>query len=116
MKLKNLKEKVDYLYENKFGENEVYITLSDISIGGRAKVSFDYIVNGFDWEKGEIRIEPNEKIIRYKNNRDNIIPPIQISYENNGRKTVILNCPKCGTKLRKNDNFCFHCGQKVKGK
>ena len=114
MKLKQLKENVDYLIEKGFSENEVYITLSDTSIGERAKVSFNYIVNGFDWESNQIRIEPNEKIIRYKNNRDNILPPKQKIYFIKERKTIVLKCPKCETKLRKNDIFCFHCGQKVK--
>lgn len=114
MNLNTMKEHIDFLVDRGFGENNVLITLSDNSIGGRASVGIDHISNGFDWESGQIRIEPSKKIISYENNRDNVILPRKRIYEQNGRKYAILSCKKCENKLRKDDIFCSRCGQKCK--
>ena len=48
------------------GNAEVVITISEPSIGGRAKVDIASIYPGFDWERGQVRIEPEKPIVLKK--------------------------------------------------
>lgn len=48
------------------GNAEVVITISEPSIGSRAKVGIDSIYPGFDWEHGQIRIESEKPIVLKK--------------------------------------------------
>lgn len=70
MKLKDLKHKIDFIYEQHKNHPEipdnldVVITTSEYSIGGRAKVDVRYANRGFDWEYNQFRIEPACKLIK----------------------------------------------------
>ena len=113
--LKELNETTKYFLDKGFDENTpIYITTNDNSIGGRAFVTIQGMYNGFDWESGQIRLEPNEKILKYENGRDIPLEPRIKNYEYNNRKSKVISCPKCENKLRKDDRFCSYCGQKIK--
>ena len=69
MKLSDLKRIIDTIYEevvngyrtdgvNNPDEVDVLITTEDLSIGRRGNVGIKAINLGFDWETGELRIEP----------------------------------------------------------
>ena len=72
MKLKDLKHKIDFIYEQYKNHPEipdnldVVVTTSEHSIGGRAKVDVRYASRGFDWERNQFRIEPACKLIKVK--------------------------------------------------
>jgi len=68
-----------------------------------------YAGMGFDWEAGQFRIEPKEKLMAVKHD----VPQMVMEYRNN------YHCPKCEHMLsgkRKNTDirFCSRCGQAVK--
>jgi hypothetical protein len=44
--------------------SRVYVTTADSAIGGRAKVEVASVYAGFDWEKGQIRIDTVEETIK----------------------------------------------------
>ncbi len=103
-----------YAERGEYDNNRVVISLSEPSIGGRAYAEVQGIYPGFDWERGQMRIEPGKKILSYEKDRDKEVEPIKRDWENNGRITRIFSCPKCGSKLKKSDRFCSCCGQKIK--
>lgn len=76
MKLKELKHKIDFIYEQYKSHPEipdnldVVITTSEHSIGGRAKVDVIHAGRGIDWERNQFRIEPACKLIK-KNEVEN---------------------------------------------
>ncbi|MFA7658789.1 MAG: hypothetical protein WCY19_05090 [Candidatus Gastranaerophilaceae bacterium] len=69
MNLKELKKRIDATY--KFCRNpeevNVCITISEPSMGGRAKCNVKGVGRGIDWERNDFRIEP-EIILTRKNN------------------------------------------------
>ena len=89
------------------------ITTADRSIGGRAFVYATWIGEGFDWESGQIRINTDEKVLKYKNGRDVAKSPIIRKYEQAGKKFVVKKCPTCDNKIAKEDRFYRYCGQKI---
>ena len=91
-------------------DTSVLITLSDSSIGSRASVGIPGLYTGMDWEQGQLRIEPKEKIFRNIKRMDT---PVGISRESSGG--IAFNaCGKCRMKVAKDDRFCRHCGQRLK--
>lgn len=48
------------------GDKPLLITTDDQSIGHSAYVNIAAIYRGFDWEDGQIRIAPSEKIVKTK--------------------------------------------------
>lgn len=70
MKLKDLKHKIDFIYEQYKNRPEipdnldVVITTSECSIGGRAKVDVSAVHRGIDWEHNQFRIEPAYKLLK----------------------------------------------------
>lgn len=91
-------------------DTHVLITLSDSSIGGRASVGIQGLYTGMDWETGQLRIEPKEKIFRNIKRMD---VPVGITRETSGG--ISFNaCDKCRMKVAKDDMFCRHCGQRLK--
>lgn len=66
MNLKELKHMVDkiYSYSRYPEEIEVVITTSENAIGGRAKCGVLAIHQGIDWERKQLRIEPENKLIK----------------------------------------------------
>lgn len=94
-------------------DTPIMITTADRSIGGRAFVYVTRIGEGFDWESGQIRIDADEKVLKYKNGRDVAKSPIIRKYEQAGKKIVVRKCPACENKIGKEDRFCRYCGQKI---
>jgi hypothetical protein len=65
MTLGELQHAVNLLVERGTDINTpIRITTADPCIGGRTSVGMKYIYHGMDWEKGEIRVEPDEKVVR----------------------------------------------------
>lgn len=114
MILSELKKQVDFLCENGHEKNSVLVTLSESSIGARAAAGVTGIHSGFDWERGQIRISTEKKIISYEKDRDKAIYPRKEDYDIGARIRHLLLCPKCDNQLRKDDNYCSHCGQRIK--
>lgn len=114
MILSELKNQIDFLCDNGHGDNIVIVTLSEPSIGARSGVCVSGIHAGFDWESGQVRISTEKKIISYDKDRDNATEPRRRYYNIGSMMRHLLICPKCENHLRKNDNYCSYCGQKVK--
>lgn len=66
MNLKQLKDRIDFLYKISRNPEQinVYITTSDKSISGRAKCGIKGVHLGFDWEHNQLRIDPEDKLIK----------------------------------------------------
>lgn len=91
-------------------DTPVLITLSDSSIAGRTSCRVSGIHAGFDWEAGQLRIEPEEKIFKNIYRMDE---PTGIIREEFGG--VSFNaCGRCHMKIAKDDRYCRHCGQRLK--
>lgn len=91
-------------------DTPVLITLSDSSVGGRASCRVSGIYTGFDWEAGQLRIEPEEKIFK---NILRMNEPIGIIREECGN--VSFNaCGRCHMRIAKDDRYCRHCGQRLR--
>lgn len=102
MTLNELKIYVDHYIDHGHGKDDVRIILSQPSIGGRASVGISDLYTGFDWESGQIRIEPDQKITSYNKDRDKITPIRVEEYDYPGcRRTIIRSCPKCEEYLKK---------------
>lgn len=111
MKLSKVKEIVDNYVEKGFGDWNTLITIKDISAGPRACSDIQGIYNGFDWEHGQIRIEPEKNLISQSKDRDKALPVIKHIYGQGIRN--VISCPKCENHLRKSDKYCSICGQRV---
>ena len=112
MKLSELNEVIKrHLDRN--GDAEVMITLSEPSIGCRAFSNVKHACMGFDWESGQFRLEPEKKLTSFSKDRDNPQAALRITFNTRGYRPAI-ECPKCETKLRKDDRYCPHCGQAIK--
>ncbi len=114
MILSELKKQVDFLCDTGYGDNSVLVTLSEPSIGSRAATGITGIHSGIDWERGQVRISTEKKIISYGKDRDEVIEPRREDYNIGSRTRHLFICPKCENQLRKDDNYCSHCGQRVK--
>lgn len=114
MILSEFKRKVDFLCETGHSDNPVLVTLSESSIGSRAATGITGIHSGFDWERGQVRISTEKKIISYGKDRDNAMEPRREDYDIGTRIRHLLLCPKCENQLRKDDNYCSNCGQRIK--
>lgn len=66
MNLEELKARIDFLHKQSRNPKKeiVYITTSEHSIGGRAKCGVKNLSLGFDWEHNQLRIEPENKLIK----------------------------------------------------
>lgn len=89
-------------------------TLSEPSIGSRAATGITGIHSGIDWEHGQVWISTEKKIISYWKDRDEVMKPRREDYNIGSRTRHLLLCPKCQNQLRKDDNYCSNCGQRVK--
>ncbi len=117
MRLSELKRLVD-LYasdtENKGIDLDVVITLEEPSVGGRAKSDISDIFQGIDWEHGQLRIEPTEKLCRKGRSKDNELEMRGIRYIYDRKTTTKYHCPSCSETLPKAARYCIKCGQKVR--
>jgi len=114
--LSELKDQVDFLVSNGHGTDTVLITLSESSVGARASTGVNGLYSGFDWEHGQVRISTQKKIISYEKDRDKEMLPRREDYDIGKRIRHLVLCPKCENQLRKDDNYCSCCGQKIKSK
>lgn len=114
MILSELKKQVDFLCDDGHGDNPVLVTLSESSIGSRAATGITGIHSGIDWEHGQVRISTEKRIISYGKDRDEVIEPRREDCNIRSRTRHLLLCPKCQNQLKKDDNYCSNCGQRVK--
>jgi len=116
LNLAELKQNIDFEIENLNSNNKnskdviVLITLNESCMGARASSGIKYIGMGFDWESGQLRIEPVKNLVSKGNSLIDIKEAITMTFD--GKKYYI--CSKCGNKISKNDNYCRHCSQKLK--
>jgi len=115
MNLKELKSTIDFTIENLNDyqnpeEINVLITLEESSIGARASSGIKYVGMGFDWERGQFRIEPSKPLVKKGNALDDIKGITQ--FEFGGQK--YWGCPRCLQKIKKDDCYCRYCGQKLR--
>lgn len=101
-----------------YGDKECLITLSSPSVGARASCGVSCIMNGFDHEYGQIRIEPSREIIEKEKDRDVKMRPKTGSRKVHVRggafeEEKLWKCPVCGTCIEKYSHFCHSCGQAV---
>jgi len=114
MILSELKKQLDFFYETGHGDNLVLVTLSESSIGFRTATGITGIYSGIDCEHGQVRISTEKKIISYGKDRDKVIEPRREDYNIGSRIRHLFICPKCQNQLKKDDNYCGNCGQRVK--
>ena len=89
-------------------ESSVVITLAEDSIGPRAGCGIKHAMAGFDWESGQIRLEPEEPLVRFGKQ-----PARKMRAVLKGSKHEYF-CPVCKCKVALRDTFCRDCGQKLK--
>lgn len=82
-------------------DTPIMITTADRSIGGRAFVYATWIREGFDWESGQIRIDTDEKVLKYKNGRDAAKSPVIRKYEQAGKNLLSENARRAKIRLEK---------------
>ena len=112
MTLGELADRVKWLLSTKrVNENTpILISLADPSIGGRASAEVYNVYAGFDWEEGQVRIEPKIELFKNIKRLDN---PIGIVREEFGG--VSFNaCGKCHMRIAKDDKYCRWCGQRLR--
>lgn len=110
MKLRDLKASIDSYIGLGHEEDPVLITLSQPSIGSRASCGIRGIYPGFDWEHGQMRIEPDKPIVTAGRSKDDMKPMAIYAYS---APRPFYNCPTCGKKVKKDDNYCSRCGQHI---
>lgn len=115
MNLLELKTNVDYVINNlRDYQNPkditIAITLSEDSVGARAFTRIYSVGMGFDWENGQFRIETQDPIIKKGNSLNDIKKVKCEPFE--GRNYYF--CPRCESKISKDDKFCRYCSQKLK--
>lgn len=116
MNLAELKQNIDFEIKNLNDNGKqakdviVLITLSENSAGSRASSEVRYVGMGFDWENGQLRIEPVKKLVSKGNSCIDVKEVICREYD--GRK--YYTCAKCESKVTKTDNYCRYCSQKLR--
>ena len=113
MKLVKLKEIVDFAMQQERHPETINVVITAelpyMTAGQKPYVGVKYAAMGFDWEAGQFRITPEEKVMACKHD---------------GPQTVVewrgmYCCPKCETTLSKNRKnwdikYCYKCGRAVK--
>ena len=113
MRLDELKKTVDLFVKDGHGGNEVVVSVAEVGFGTAPYSPVVDVSIGIDWEFGQVRITAKDQIIRKFKDRDKPIPKISTKGLGDGMFPYI--CPDCGRKVRKNDKYCSHCGQNIKG-
>lgn len=67
MNLKEFKERIDFLYAHARHPEDVkvVITTSEPCYVGREKADIEGVSLGFDFENGQVRIDPKQKLIKW---------------------------------------------------
>ena len=116
MNLKELHDLVAYAHDTSIsnvGINPkdivVAIDLTEPSYGARSATGIASAGMGFDWEHGQFRITPAEKLVRLGNAITDSKPVVCKQIE--GKNTFW--CPRCESKIAGPDRYCRYCGQKL---
>lgn len=113
MNIGELTEKLSALVKDGHKEENVVITVEEPSVGARACVGIQSALLGFDWETGQLRIEPQEPLVTYGKDRD-IPVKAKIMTMDMGRVTrSARKCPSCGFRVYKEHRYCPMCGQRI---
>ena len=113
MRLDELKKTVDVLVKDGHGNNEVVVSVAEVGFGTAPYSPVVDVSIGIDWECGQVRIATKDPIVRKFKDRDKAIP--KINGKNLGVGMFPYMCPDCGRKVRKDDRYCSHCGQRIEG-
>jgi len=115
MTLVELKKFVDFAVEHsdKPEDIKVVITLANPSVGSRAYSEINYVGLGFDYEHGQFRIEPEDKLRKEGRTLDDVDRMIVFQYLYDKKTTFSYHCPNCEEKLPKTAHFCTKCGKRV---
>lgn len=90
----------------------VLVTTADPVMGGRGSVEVQFITSGMDWERGQIRIEPAEKLLTMSQvEQKNFTVPQRAGKI--GTKTYVCYCEKCTTRFQRAYTYCPCCGRKI---
>lgn len=108
MTLYDLKRSVDSYVDLGHGENDILITLSQKSVGARMSVGVRGIYAGFDFESGQIRIEPMEPICKRGRAKDD---PVAMNIFAFSSPRKFYSCPMCEETVKKDAHYCPRCGQ-----
>jgi hypothetical protein len=73
MKLKDLKERVDWAIENSRKDLDVCIPNNKVGIGGTSVTSVIQAAQGIDWDGGKFIIWPEEKMVQMKEEPEELI-------------------------------------------
>ena len=117
MKLTELKNAIEFAIENlreydSPDDIQVIISLSEPSMGASAGTSIGFAGMGFDWERGQFRIEPSEKLVRKGKALYDVKSPRSEVFD--GR--TYFFCDNCGggNRVAKDDKYCRCCGQRLR--
>lgn len=111
MKAEQLRDILNTYIERGHGDNSIVITLRQPSIGARAGCGIESVTAGFDWESGQIRLQPDKDLTTYEKSRDMPLDAVVRKYEETNR--IIYKCPKCEEHLKLKQLYCGRCGQRV---
>ena len=73
MNLKEFKDRVDFLYKTERNPENVKVVITTYeggTLGGRPYCNIGYLHMGFDWEHNQLRIEPENKLIKWGEGKD----------------------------------------------
>ena len=113
MTLTELKNAIDTALQFERNPDNIDVVITTVlpymTCGQRPCMDVRYVGMGFDWEHGQFRIEPKEKLMAIKHDE----PQMVMEYRGN------YHCPKCEymiSQRKKLDaiRFCGKCGQAVK--
>lgn len=113
MRLSRLKELLNGFPVKMEPDPDVVITLSQPSVGPRAYCNVHAVFKGFDWEANQIRIEPAQKLILKEKDRDIPMKMRVKEYDAVTKTIFIRSCPICEKHVKKTDNYCPKCGQRL---
>ena len=113
MRLSEMKNIIDVYIAEGLGDAFVFVALNEPSVGPIRTTEITELYPGFDWDSGKILITTKDKICRLERSKDDLFPMILFVYKYETKTVVEAHCPRCEGKLKKDDNYCHECGQRV---
>ena len=92
---------------------EVLISLDFSHLGPRASTGVASARLGFDWEDGQFRLEPADKLTTWRKDRDTALPPREQITDDGRHVLHTLCCPCCPNEVKRIDRYCPQCGQRL---